>query len=933
MALDRSRSTFDVRKPKHWSSALAQQGRLLTDDDFNEADEITKEDLRRSRVDIIGNAGSPDDGFKIVNPRVAANQIDFDLTPGTMYVGGIRVTLEETETFALQKDWLQQSVTDRPALTTTDRIDHVYLEVWQQPVTAVEDRELREIALGGPDTSVRMRTMRRVRVLPNMASESCTVGWNAVSTALGIGPDNERTNNATLRIGYLPNTAPAAENQALRVEIGTAPNTLIWGYDNASQLYRVNLTTDGSGAQVIQFQQPPHDEAHWPLAQQIVELLPWSAVLPNGEKIAEHSGGFLSKVTKAYDPNDKTIKIQSIVPNTFGTTWQSRSDAPTLGTTPTTFFYLRVWNRGSDLTSAPEIPFVPNTPVALNGTGMTVTLTGTTFRRGDFWIIAARPESPAKVVPWALETGRIAEGVRRFYAPLGTVHWNSSGTHIVYDCRDTFDPLIDRRGCCITVSPTSAWQHTLDELADEHEICICFQPGDYSTTRSITLRNHHVQLHGAGQGSRIHGQGIETVLRFEGCTSVQIADIAIDSNRTSEPGVGPWPRHGGAITLANCDHVDIARVTARCAPGTVTSASSISAHTNFAGSRARLASIRVKACTLIIGANQVGLTVVNYGRSTITDNLVHVDPTENAKMPPDWFHDTYFRRTFRRALLYQYGMDVASKPADAQTVQLANRQIWIRCPQELKEAWQTALGWRPYNAKDFDYSNVGRFIHHLAGDLIYGQGIVGKHKSAAFANYFTKLLALRSSVTGVRTVAAQGIVIAGTTVEEVRVHDNTIRDVLQGIHIGASAKRTRDPGVDAPVSDTAGRVVVSSNTIQIAVMPEAARERHGIFVGNVKSAIIENNYLRCERLGNADRLGIEGIRLYGFFGPMINVAGNHVEGFPTGIRFAGLNNMTNGSTSLWRVSNNLAAGSTKTVDTALRFGDTFHTGVSGNVPV
>ena len=84
MAHDRSRSAFDVRVPKHWSSVQVQQGRLLSDDDWNEADEITKEDLRRTRAQIIGPAGSPDDGFRVIKPRVTANGIDFDLLPGTM---------------------------------------------------------------------------------------------------------------------------------------------------------------------------------------------------------------------------------------------------------------------------------------------------------------------------------------------------------------------------------------------------------------------------------------------------------------------------------------------------------------------------------------------------------------------------------------------------------------------------------------------------------------------------------------------------------------------------------------------------------------------------------------------------------------------------------------------------------------------------------
>ena len=67
MAQDLSRSAFDVSK--HWSSLQAQQGRLLTDDDWNEADAIDKEDLRRTRAELIGASGSPDGGFLVANPR------------------------------------------------------------------------------------------------------------------------------------------------------------------------------------------------------------------------------------------------------------------------------------------------------------------------------------------------------------------------------------------------------------------------------------------------------------------------------------------------------------------------------------------------------------------------------------------------------------------------------------------------------------------------------------------------------------------------------------------------------------------------------------------------------------------------------------------------------------------------------------------------
>ena len=151
-----------------------QQGRVLTDDDFNEAERLDAEDSRRVRADVIGPAGSPDDGFKL---KVAGGQLS--LTAGTYYTGGLRLELEADERFNLQKDWLQQG--SRPGETLTApagaQFDFVWLDVWQQAVSAVEDKELFEAALGGADTSARIRTMRRARVLSNVGDVDCADAW------------------------------------------------------------------------------------------------------------------------------------------------------------------------------------------------------------------------------------------------------------------------------------------------------------------------------------------------------------------------------------------------------------------------------------------------------------------------------------------------------------------------------------------------------------------------------------------------------------------------------------------------------------------------------------------------------------------------------------------------------------------------------------
>src|SRR5262245_15233669 len=159
---DLSRAAFDARK--RYTSVRMQQGRVLLDDDFNEAERIQDEDERRALLDIIGPSGSPDDGFRVENGRVnSRGDMTFDILAGTLYLGGLRVVNHELEDFAGQPDWLQQPDSER-TLPADERLDLVYLEVWRQSVTAVEDAELFEAALAGPDTSTRVRLMWRVHL-------------------------------------------------------------------------------------------------------------------------------------------------------------------------------------------------------------------------------------------------------------------------------------------------------------------------------------------------------------------------------------------------------------------------------------------------------------------------------------------------------------------------------------------------------------------------------------------------------------------------------------------------------------------------------------------------------------------------------------------------------------------------------------------------
>jgi hypothetical protein len=138
-----------------------------------------------------------------------------------LYAGGLPATLTRDTLYSGQAD-----PTD-PALTTPTgsavRRDLVYLDVWREPVTYVEDPEIREIALGGPDTSTRMRLRQRVRVAQG-----------------GTLPAGDGTGQGTLTT---EGTYTDKSNRLYLVEIDTPGDvgtaTFRWSDDNASTIQRV----------------------------------------------------------------------------------------------------------------------------------------------------------------------------------------------------------------------------------------------------------------------------------------------------------------------------------------------------------------------------------------------------------------------------------------------------------------------------------------------------------------------------------------------------------------------------------------------------------------------------------------------------------------------------------------------------------------------
>ena len=560
MPSDRSRSSSDPRY--QYKGVVTQQGRVIVDRDFNSLQDIVNGRTEADAADVIGPCGTPDNGFAIILPDTSPpspplwsppaplpppflHPFDFLIAPGTMYVGGQRAVLPERQagkaisySYFDQPDFIRPDdplpVEDSPLRQSA--IELVYLHLFEQEVSAVEDPDLLDAALGGVDTTQRLRLMRRVQRLP-MQNEDCVSAW-AEATALWLKQKGLYLDPETLRlvpqvqlqVGFTQEQAVAdpcdpvakggylgADNQLIRVQISdagvpgdaTQPAKLLWGYDNASFLYRVAKVV--SNGKMLQLTRDPPDQFHIPQTGQVVEILTSAAILesepdetdPTGQstivRCVAEATGVVRTLTQPYGPasssdTTKYIVLDRPLPSDYA------NDANPL--------FVRVWQAELSFDAAGATVELSDLASPRATTGITVTLSvpqGEPLTKGAFWLIAARPSTPQAVYPERLlVTAQPPDGPREWACPLAVIDWTgySPGVH---DCRCTFENLVTlskRKGGCCTVSvspedltPTKTLQSIIDRAAGLADVVtVCLNPGVYGLSQPLRLDSRHSKL-------------------------------------------------------------------------------------------------------------------------------------------------------------------------------------------------------------------------------------------------------------------------------------------------------------------------------------------------------------------------------------------------------------------------------------------------------
>jgi len=158
---DFSRLTFDPAR--HYSGVLQQQGRVLLDADWNEEQAIG--DYRRTALghDAIGPCGAPNyaPGFMI-----SSQSGNLMIGKGRFYVDGIMCENDADVPYDGQPDFFAPPALDQLLADAHTTAAICYLDVWRRHLTALDDAHLFEQALGGVDTTTRVKTVWQVKFLP-----------------------------------------------------------------------------------------------------------------------------------------------------------------------------------------------------------------------------------------------------------------------------------------------------------------------------------------------------------------------------------------------------------------------------------------------------------------------------------------------------------------------------------------------------------------------------------------------------------------------------------------------------------------------------------------------------------------------------------------------------------------------------------------------
>jgi hypothetical protein len=924
MPSDFSRKTFDPKK--HYSGVLKQQGRVDLDSDWNEQMDILQYRNQKETRDVAGASAVPKkgDSFKITP---FANGKDLAIEPGHLYAGGLLCELEKESTVTyLHQPWYPGPDTsffvrqqNKPG-KFKDGSYLVYLDAWQREVTYLDDPLIREVALGEADTATRMQNVWQVKLLEvKPAGASCKVDqeeWKKIIVS-PTGKLNARTEKGAGSQG--PCTLPPGsgyrrlENQLYRVEIQKGGElgdaTFKWSRDNATVETRIEAV---NGA-VITVMDTGKDEYLGFSNGQWVEIVSRESELNGTPQTlvqiisVDHALREITLSAPVSQPADSGLK-------------------------------LRRWDQSGMAASDNGVKAAPGWTSLEDG--VQVSFSPGTYRAGDYWLIPARSatgeiEWPPFQIPNLAPQPQPPRENTHYYCRLACFTVNGGIVTSVEDCRPLFPALSElqasdvgiepggcelfegvqnvqqaletlcrnREGACtFFVRPGKGWESVFDRMKEGEDARICFSGGAFPLEKSVVVKKKgNLLLSGIGPGTRIEAPGAETALAFEDCQSVKIADLSAVTGKAGSGKASGNQSLGGTLTFLNCPSVDVDHVWLKCGEGSVRAATCITVR----NSDTAPGKVVVRNCTLKAGHLQQGVLLVNSGHALVENNHITVYAKSPRLASMDRYRKKVARAGMRSALISEIHPGDKKVAVSTYNIVLKSGDTELRfmTDSSLKKGWDKLMAENQPRVQG--RRELLAHVMKLTDRLLVEEAFLKKYPQF---EQFIKAVTLSE-----RAAGAQGITIGGKNGGDLRILNNHVEGFLQGIHVGLSHSNTR-------MRDHLEHVMIAGNRISVVLPADTGnQERYGIFTGNCRSLVIENNLATLERLENAEKLPVDGICVWGELGGRVMISGNHLfsldenkkRSFDNGIHVVPL--LSRPSASQWVVTWNVAPSKQNTV--------------------
>jgi hypothetical protein len=436
---DFTRSTFN--KEKHYHNVCMQQGRIMLDADWNEQQDLTAHRIESEALDVIGFSGTPyndegNQGFKLTTD---GNEIL--IGKGHYYLNGVLCENEQTRSVRDQPDLPtdQPNPPKNPVLVTkpdksvvrlnppADGFYLGYLEIWQRHITALEAPEIREKALGGPDTATRSKTIWHVKFLylegTNMNCLTDPPLWidtiKSPDGKLAAQTDKEPASKDPCSLASIAGYR-RLENQLYRVEIHNGGKfgeaTFKWSRDNGSVVAKWesqdenNLIVSTTGR------------------DKVLNFAPgqWVELTDDYRELMGIPGTIVQLALVEDSENKLTIDADT------ATGTYKRED---FGQNPK----VRRWDMKEGL-----IKPINSNLIELED-GIFVNFQNGTFRTGDYWLIPARTATADVEWPQDETTGKpksiFPHGVDHQYCKLAVLKFENNKWSVLSDCRKIFPPV------------------------------------------------------------------------------------------------------------------------------------------------------------------------------------------------------------------------------------------------------------------------------------------------------------------------------------------------------------------------------------------------------------------------------------------------------------------------------------------------------------